>query len=69
MNLLVRSEKSDGLAWCVNRCLRFIEQRNDVLLSGSDFDDGEQPDGHVIRQPKQLSQSPLSLCYLLILGP
>ena len=44
MNLLVRTEKSDDLAWCVHRCLRFIEQRNDVP-SGSDFEDGEQPEG------------------------
>ena len=44
MNLLMRTEKSDDLAWCVHRCLRFIEQRNDVL-SGSDFEDGEQPEG------------------------
>ena len=41
VNLLMRTKKSDDLAWCVHRCLRFIDQRNDVFLSKSDFEDGE----------------------------
>ena len=51
MNLLMRTEKSDDLAWCVHRCLRLLNKGMMLFCLGLILKTASslKAEGHVIR--------------------
>ena len=45
MNILMRTEKSDELAWFVHHCMMKVQEKIAVFQIDSDNEDGEQPEG------------------------